>query len=148
MPTSKRRIRKFRGSRTHGFGQVGQHRKAGQRGGKGNAGMHKYHWSWTLRYDPDHFGKHGSRTAFMSPAPKTKILNVAEIENSLDKLFDKKVARQEGNKVMVNLIELGVTKVLGNGNISRPLIITAPSFSKTAIKKIQEAGGTVVIPGA
>ncbi|MDD1776956.1 MAG: 50S ribosomal protein L15, partial [Candidatus Helarchaeota archaeon] len=114
----------------------------------GNAGLHKYHWSWTINYDPDHFGKHGFRTAFMSPAPHTKILNVAEIENSLDKLFDEKVARQEGNKVLVNLIELGVTKVLGNGNISHALIITAPSFSKSAIKKIQEAGGNIVIPGA
>lgn len=148
MPSSKKINRKFRGSRTRGFGRVGQHRKAGQRGGKGNAGLHKYHWSWTINFDPDHFGKHGSRTAFMSPAPKTKILNVAEIENSLDKLFDQKVARQEGNKITVNLTELGVTKVLGNGNIARPLIITAPSFSKTAIKKIQEAGGTAIIPGA
>jgi large subunit ribosomal protein L15 len=148
MPSSLKRNRKYRGSRTIGYGKIGQHRKAGQRGGKGNAGLHKYHWSWTINYDPDHFGKHGSRTAFMSPAPKTKILNIAEIENSLDKLFDNKIARKEGNKVMVNLIELGVTKVLGNGNISHPLTITAPSFSKTAIKKIQEAGGNVVIPGA
>jgi large subunit ribosomal protein L15 len=147
MTTSKRKVRKFRGSRTNGFGRVGQHRKAGQHGGKGQAGMHKYHYSWVIRYNPTYFGKNG----FRSPqhiVTKTKILNIAEIENSLDTLMDKKIARQEGNQVLVNLIELGVTKVLGNGNISRPLVITAPSFSKTAIKKIQEAGGSAVIPNA
>lgn len=147
MTTSKRKVRKFRGSRTCGFGRVGQHRKAGQHGGKGQAGMHKYHWSWVIRYNPNYFGKNGFRSPQHIVLIK-KILNIAEIENSLDKLLEKKIARQEGAQILVNLIELGVTKVLGNGNISRPLVITAPSFSKTAIRKIQEAGGSAVIPNA
>jgi len=147
MTTSKRKIRKFRGSRTQGFGRIGQHRKAGQHGGKGQAGMHKYHWSWTIRYNPSYFGKNG----FRSPQHivlKPKILNISQIENILDNLLDRKIAKQEGNQIFINLIEIGVTKVLGNGSISRPLVITAPSFSKTAIKKIQEVGGNAIIPNA
>ena len=147
MTTSKRKVRKFRGSRTCGFGRVGQHRKAGQHGGKGQAGMHKYHWSWVIRYNPNYFGKSGNKC----PQPivlKWKILNISQIENILDTLMEKNVARQEGNQVSVNLIELGVTKVLGNGNLTRPLFITAPSFSKAAIKKIQEAGGSAIVPNA
>jgi len=38
MPHKLRKTRKMRGSRTHGYGQVGQHRKSGSRGGVGKAG--------------------------------------------------------------------------------------------------------------
>jgi hypothetical protein len=31
----EKKSRKMRGSRTHGYGRVGQHRKAGSRGGRG-----------------------------------------------------------------------------------------------------------------
>ena len=30
-----KKVRKMRGSRTHGYGRVGQHRKTGQRAGRG-----------------------------------------------------------------------------------------------------------------
>ena len=38
MPTRLRKVRKQRGSRTHGYGQIGQHRHSGKQGGHGNAG--------------------------------------------------------------------------------------------------------------
>ncbi len=39
-------------------------------------------------------------------------------------------------------------KILGNGNISKKLTVKADFFSESAIKKIQEAGGTVEVVGA
>ncbi len=48
-------MRKQRGSRTHGYGQIGQHRHSGKQGGHGNAGLHKHKWSWLMINDPDHF---------------------------------------------------------------------------------------------
>ena len=33
MPQKLRKTRKMRGSRTHGYGQIGQHRKGGGKGG-------------------------------------------------------------------------------------------------------------------
>ncbi|MEM4427493.1 MAG: 50S ribosomal protein L15, partial [Zestosphaera sp.] len=42
----------MRGSRTHGYGRVGQHRKAGSRGGRGAAGLHKHKWTWVVKYHP------------------------------------------------------------------------------------------------
>ncbi|MEM2955643.1 MAG: 50S ribosomal protein L15, partial [Nitrososphaerales archaeon] len=57
MPTRLRKTRKLRGSRTVGYGQVGQHRKSGSRGGKGKAGLHKHKWSWTVKYAPNYFGR-------------------------------------------------------------------------------------------
>ncbi len=147
MPTSKHKSRRFRGSRTCGFGRVGQHRKAGKHGGKGNAGLHKYGWSYTLRHNPTYFGKHG----FNRPPRmvlEQRPLNLNQIESMLDKLLAKKVATEEGKKITVNLTEIGITKVLGSGKLSRPLTITAPSFSKTAIEKIEAAGGAAIVPSA
>ncbi|MEM3921728.1 MAG: 50S ribosomal protein L15, partial [Nitrososphaerota archaeon] len=57
MGTRHRKSRKRRGSRTCGWGQIGQHRKSGSRGGHGHAGMHKHKWTWVLKHDPDYFGK-------------------------------------------------------------------------------------------
>ena len=56
MATRYRKTRKLRGSRTHGWGQVAQHRASGHKGGLGNAGLLKHHFSSMLKYDPDHFG--------------------------------------------------------------------------------------------
>jgi large subunit ribosomal protein L15 len=40
-------------------------------------------------------------------------------------------------------------KILGNGELSRSLTVRANAFSRSAVEKIQAAGGTVeVIPGA
>ena len=82
MPHSKRDVRKYRGSRTHGYGTVGQHRKGGQRGGKGKAGLHKGGWTWTVKYDPKHFGKYGFKRPPRS-IPETKILNIRRLGNSM-----------------------------------------------------------------
>ncbi len=147
MPHSKRDVRKYRGSRTHGYGRVGQHRKGGQRGGKGKAGLHKGGWTWTVKYDRYHFGKYGFKRPVRS-IPEIKILNIGQIENILDSLIDKKIATQDGNRISVNLNALGIGKVLGNGTLSRPLTITARSFSKGARRKIEEAGGSAISPNS
>lgn len=149
MPHPKRDTRKYRGSRTHGYGRVGQHRKGGQRGGKGKAGLHKGGWTWTVKYDRYHFGKYGfSRPQRTLRSSETRFLNIGQIEDMLDNLLDQKIAKKEAGKISVNLLKLGITKVLGNGNISHPIAITAPSFSKIAIKKIEAAGGKTIVPKA
>ena len=43
---------------------------------------------------------------------------------------------------LVKKIEDGV-KVLGNGDLTRKLTVTAHYFSKTAASKIEAAGGTI-----
>ena len=147
MPHSKRDTRKYRGSRTHGYGRIGQHRKGGQRGGKGKAGLHKGGWTWTVKFDKYHFGKYG----FKRPPrtiPEIKTLNLGQIENMLDTLIAQNIAIEKDNQISINLLNLGISKVLGSGSISSPMTITAPSFSKIAIKKIEAAGGTVIIPKA
>ncbi len=147
MPHSKRDTRKYRGSRTHGYGRIGQHRKAGQRGGKGQAGLHKGGWTWIQKHDKNYFGKNGFKRTHRI-VPETIFLNLNQIENQIDNFIEQKIAQKEGNQINVNLIKLGITKVLGSGTISRPLNITAPNFSKSAIEKIEAAGGSVIVSKA
>ncbi len=56
MATRLRKTRRLRGGRHMGWGQVGQHRASGHKGGLGIAGLHKYHFSTLLKENPDHFG--------------------------------------------------------------------------------------------
>ena len=44
MPHKLRKIRKFRGSRTQGYGRIGQHRDSGSKGNR-KVGRHKHLWS-------------------------------------------------------------------------------------------------------
>jgi len=51
----KRKTRKRRGSRTMGYGRVGQHRKGGGGGSKGKAGGRKHFWIRTVKYEPNRY---------------------------------------------------------------------------------------------
>ena len=129
MPTRSRKGRRYRGMRTHGYGQVGQHRHSGQRGGHGNAGLHKHKWTWLIKYDPDHFG----RDPFRPPgyAKPTVWANVGDLD-SLAK----------GSKSL-DLSALGIRKLLGSGRVKGAYEVKVISVTKRAQAKIEAAGGRV-----
>ncbi|MFP3132763.1 MAG: uL15 family ribosomal protein [Nitrososphaeria archaeon] len=140
MATRKRKVRKLRGSRTMGWGQVGQHRKSGGHGGTGNAGLHKHKWSWVLVHDPEHFGKDG----FHNPTGKKikKWINIEEINYLLEK-YQPKTTR-DGLPV-IDLRELKIQKVLGKGNLEKPVYVIAESWTKKAEEAIVKAGGKISV---
>ena len=120
-----RKIRHLRGRKT-GYGAKKKHRGAGSRGGKGLAGLHKYKWSWTTTFEPDHFKKPS-----MKPKPRAySVINLNEINDTAVKQ----------NLKEINLPE---AKILGEGKITKAIKVRALMFSKSAEKKIKEAGGTV-----
>lgn len=129
MPHKLRKIRKFRGTRTVGYGRIGQHRDSGSKGNR-KVGRHKHLWSKIVTTEPNYFGKHG----FTSPQSKHRVENTINL-HKLD---------QMAKTSEINLIELGYTKLLGTGKITRALTIQVPSASKTAAQKVQEAGGKVI----
>jgi large subunit ribosomal protein L15 len=133
MPTRLRKVRKLRGSRTHGWGQVGQHRKSGQKGGTGNAGLHKHKWSWTVKYAPDHFGKDSLKPKRESKPHKW--INVGELEALL----------HSQNTSEINLTKLGYEKLLGAGSIKTPLKVIVKSYTAQAKAKIEAAGGKLIV---
>ncbi len=139
----RKKIRKLRGSRTHGYGSHKKHRGGGSRGGRGRAGMHKHKWTYTVKYEPEHFGKKG----FVRPrkvVKKPKAINLKELDKLAENLLEKGLAEKEGEKIKINVLSLGYEKVLGNGKLTKPLIVEARFFSEKAIKKLEEAGGRAV----
>jgi large subunit ribosomal protein L15 len=138
----EKKVRKFRGHRTYGYGSHKKHRGKGSRGGRGFAGMHKHKWSYTVKYAPDHFGKRGFKRPF---AKEIKAINVEELEKMSESLLEKKLAEKENDKIKINVLKLGYEKVLGSGKITKPLIVEAKFFSKKAVRKIEEAGGKAVV---
>jgi large subunit ribosomal protein L15 len=129
MPHKLRKIRKTRGSRTQGYGRIGQHRDAGSKGNR-KVGRHKHLWSKVVTSEPDYFGNHG----FTSPQ------SINRKENTLN--LQKLVELAETNTI--NLTSMGYTKLLGTGRINKPLTVTVPTCSKSAQEKIVQAGGKVV----
>ena len=130
MPHKERKTRKMRGSRTHGYGRIGQHRDAGSKGQR-KVGRHKHLWSYVVTHEPDYFGKHGF-TSPQSLKRQEKPINIKQL-NALT---------VENNQL--DLTNLGYTKLLGTGTITKPLTITVAACSKTAQQKIEKAGGQVV----
>ena len=134
MPHKLRKIRKFRGSRTVGYGRVGQHRDSGSKGHR-KVGRHKHLWSYVVTKEPDYFGKNG----FTSP----QSLHRHENTINLKKLEEIARANQQENP-QINLTALGYTKLLGSGKVTKPLTVQVSSYSKSAAEKIKKAGGEIV----
>lgn len=139
MPHKLRKIRKKRGSRTCGYGRVGQHRKSGSKGER-RAGRHKHLWSWVLRYEPDYFGNVG----FVSPKSlkrDIRCINLKELEEIALKIAPKS---KKGEKIFIDLEEMGYNKLLGEGRITIPVRVKVSQYTKAALRKIEEAGGEIV----
>jgi len=138
MPHRLRKIRKNRGSRTQGWGRVGQHRRTGSKGRR-NAGRHKALWSYVIKYDPDYYSKIG----FTSPKSlrhEAKIMNVGMLNGMAAELSTEK----QEDKTVVDLAALGYTKLLGTGRVTKPLLVRVASCSKSAVEKVKNAGGQVL----
>ena len=139
MPHKSRKIRKKRGSRTQGWGRVGQHRKTGSKGRR-NPGRHKALWSWVLRYEPHYFGKKGF-TSHKNVKQKSNVINVG----LLNEIAEKLPAEKKKGRLFIDLEDLGYTKLLGSGRITKPLAVNVASCSKSAAEKVESAGGQVII---
>jgi len=141
MPHKLRKSRKQRGSRYCGWGQVGQHRKGGMRGGKGKAGGRKHFWIRTVKYEPDRYKSIGFKPP-SSLEPRAVTINIGDLENLARNKLDMEVGGVD--TLDLDLEELGYEKLLGRGKIRVPLAIKIPEYSSRALEKIEAAGGHIV----
>ena len=144
MIRTKRKINKQRGSRSNGGGCTKKRRGAGNKGGKGKAGMRKQHWTWTVIHDPDHFGKHGFKRP-QKMIKKINTVNLSYLEEHAEDLVARGKASKEGDAFVIDVTELGYDKVLAKGKITKAFKISAPQFSASAIEKIEELGGEAIL---
>lgn len=146
IPRRKKKTRKYRGSRLHGYGLQRQHRRSGRGGGFGKAGGHKHFWTWYTAYWPDYFGR--GRRGMKRPRAvvrEVKGINVGELEDKLPELEGMgAVTRNEDGTIEVDLIKTPFGKVLGRGELKTPMIVKAARFTEKAVSKIEAAGGKAV----
>lgn len=139
MPHKLRKVRKQRGSRTHGWGRVGQHRRTGGKGRR-NPGRHKALWSYVIKYEPEYYGK----TGFTSPQSLRRESNIINV-GSLESIAKKFAVEQEEGRHLLDLESLGYTKLLGAGQISSPLLVKVATCSTSAAEKVKKAGGQILM---
>ncbi len=141
----RKKTRRLRGrTRTMGWGRIGQHRKSGSKGGFGAAGMHKHMWTWTVKYAPTWFGKHGFNPPLELEVKPVEI-NLGEVSEHLEQWLRSGLASREGDTIVVNLAEMGYNTLLGRGKITKPVKIIVPRATKRAIEKVKAAGGEVIV---
>ena len=128
---SKKQVGKGMG--THGRGARKAGKDKGHKGGLGMAGSGKradQHKTRIIKmYGNDYFGKSGI-TSRGTKRDKRDRINLFDIQN----------------KYQPGEINLENHKILGSGSIKGKYIIKAKEASKSAIEKVEAAGGKIILP--
>jgi large subunit ribosomal protein L15 len=141
MPTNKRS--KYRGSRTCGGGTHKNRRGAGNRGGRGRAGINAHHFvKWYKEMGGPVFGKNGFCNQI---ATVVTAIDVGSLDQIVPSLLAQGIAKQEGDTVVINAADMGIMKVLGSGKVTKKINISASAFSETAKAKIEKMGGKALV---
>lgn len=123
MKRHKKKVAKLRGKRTHGGGFSKNRRGTGSR--MTNRRTYTTNIAHVRKYQPWRLVQKG----FVSRFKRMKAVNLNDICKTSD-----------GKE-----ISLPECKVLGGGELSRPIIIKAGAFSKKALEKIKKSGGEAVL---
>ena len=115
-----------RGHRTY-HGKHKNQRGGGTRGGRGDVGKCKHHFMRSILLGTQ-MGKHG-----FVRLPLTEEIETVNVD-----VLDQ-IAGPDG------IVEISEMKVLGRGQVTRKLNVSAAGFSVTAKNKIEAAGGQAVV---
>ncbi|HUW86369.1 MAG TPA: uL15 family ribosomal protein [Methanoregula sp.] len=141
MPTNKRS--KYRGSRTCGGGTHKNRRGAGNRGGRGRAGINAHHFvKWYKEMGGPVFGKNGFSN---SSQCAVTVMDVGIIDQIVPSLLAQGIAKTDGDAIVINTADMGIDKVLGSGKVTKKLNISSQAFSEAAKVKIEKMGGKTQI---
>ncbi|MFV2013804.1 MAG: uL15m family ribosomal protein [Candidatus Heimdallarchaeota archaeon] len=146
-----KKVRRQRASRSHGWGVVKDHKGAGMRGGRGNAGVTQHRWIQTVKKEKETRKKIIGKYGFKRPQQyleKNKTINVSHLNESVDTLVNNGKATLKGKTYNVNLDDIGISKLLAQGNVAKKMNITVSRATDRAISKIKKAGGKVTLTTA
>lgn len=97
-------------------------------------------------------GFEGGQTPLFKRLPKRGFTNIFRKEYAIVNVGALNVFRKNQRVTVENLIEKGLVKkeydgvkILGNGELTKPLTVVAHKFSKSAEKAILEAGGKIEV---
>jgi large subunit ribosomal protein L15 len=136
----QRKSKRWRGRSTYGHGARKKWMGSGGRGGCGMAGSGKradQKKSLVIKlYGNKYFGKQGI-TSKATAKKINDVINVGDIQKNLNSLL-KKYGKE-------NELNFEGYKILGEGELVTKLKIKANSFSESARKKIEKAGGEAIV---
>jgi large subunit ribosomal protein L15 len=120
----------------------------GKTSGRGHKGQHSVSGSSLMR------GFEGGQMPLHRRLPKRGFTNIFRKEYAVVNVG--RLEKLEGDVFDPNrLVELGVVKklraglkILGSGELTRKIAVTAHVFSKSALEKIQAAGGSAEVIGS
>ncbi len=124
--------RRYLGARRWGKGNIKNARGAGDRGGVGRGGR-KHKFTYLTAKEPWRIRKKG-----FVPWRARRLATVSLY--SIDAIADRSAASEPMPKVV-----LPGCKVVGTGEISRPVSVSADAFSKGAEQKIRQRGGEALV---
>lgn len=120
----KSKCDRLRGKRTHGHGNTKNARGSGCTGGKGRAGSTKHKFT-------KYYMTFGIKVT-LNPKEKPNVVTLERL-NEIVK-----------NKTEIDLKELNIQKIIGKGNLLKPITIkNAIYITPTAKSKIEAIGGKI-----
>merc|ERR1712159_530343 len=143
--TRFKNTRRLRGHISSGNGRIGKHRKSP--GGRGLAGGMHHERIMMNKYHSGYFGKCGIRVFHAQGNWKwAPVINTDKLWSLVGEDVRLNAAKNKKTAPVIDVSKHGYVKVLGKGTMPKiPVIVKAKLFSKTAEKRIKEAGGACVL---
>ena len=137
MQRHKKRVKRLRGHRTHGRGLAKHGRGSGSWKGRGSVKRGRSRL-YIMKYEPERMPTYKDNIGFWS----VKQLRMDQKGINLRDLV--KLSQEKE----IDVTKFGYTKVIGGGDLAKPLIVKALFFSESAKQKIEKAGGKAVLLNA
>lgn len=144
----RKKTTRYRGSTTHGCGSMKKRRGAGNRGGRGRAGSGGSGSSASGSKKPSFWkhrrgGKDPAKRGFTSYDKADVTINIGHLNSIAETLVRSGKALEKSGMIVINLRELGYTKLLGAGKVTHKLSIGVKGSTQSAVDKVAKAGGKV-----
>ena len=75
---------------------------------------------------------------------KVSVINVGKLDDLADKLDSENKLERKDKKIFLDLESLGYDKLLGTGEVMKPMLVKVASYSEAASRKLEEAGGQIL----
>lgn len=141
----RKKATRFRGYRSHSRGFKKKARGSGHRGGVGMAGTGKRgDAKKTLiinLFGNDYFGKDKALRRGNKPA-KLQVIDVQRIAENIQSFVEQGKAKDNKGTYELNLKGY---KILGDGDIKIKAVIQASAASQSAMDKVKNAGGQIIV---
>ena len=145
MVARLKKTRHMRGKISMGHGRIGKHRKSPS--GRGKAGGMHHERIMMNKFHPGFYGKIGMRVFHMQRNWKyCPTVNTDKLWSLVSEEARAEAAKSKDKVPVIDVTKSGYFKVLGKGVLPKiPFIVKAKLFTKTAEKRIKEAGGACVL---